>query len=198
MPEPESSPNRRSLNALRTHLIATSVTATSCFAAIMALSIFMPLVTQMDQIALDSEAAIGLAEHFLFLHSAFWPLVLMSLVACIVTGTILYQRMRAPLVRFVQCFAAIEQGRSPRPIVIRAADYLAEESDALNHMIRALDAAASERQRAAQRFDEVLSELMAVGVDTEALAELRHVAKTAFDTPEHSRPENASKATNVE
>jgi len=170
-------PGRRTLMTFRRHLLLTCVTVTAVFAAIVALSIFVPLAAELNRVGVDDEVAAGLAEHFLFLHKALWPLIFLSLVACMVSAVVLYQRMRAPLVRFVRCFEEIGRGSVPEPLVIRAGDYLTEEADALNRMIDSLATMDSERRRAAQRIEEILDEISSREFDPILLEELTAALK---------------------
>lgn len=172
--------DRRTLSTFRGHLIATSLLATLVFGVVMALAVFVPLGAQLGAVPVDSDRAVGLADHFLFLHSAFWPVFLLSLLSCVLAASLLYQRMRSPLVRYSKSFAAIVAGSVPDPIVIRAGDYLTEETDALNAMLRTLKARESARRHAAERLDEVMADLVSQGVDAESLEALREVAKFGF------------------
>jgi methyl-accepting chemotaxis protein len=177
MSDQSTSVSPRTIGKLRIHLVLTSLTVTAAFAAVIALSIFLPLAAQLQRSPVDAEASVGLAEHFLFLHAALWPLIFLSLVSCIVSSTVLYERMRAPLKRFIQCFEIIGAGSVPEPVGIRSWDYLADESAALNRMIEQLRQQAAERKEAADRLYEILGDLSAQGIGAETIDELREVAK---------------------
>jgi len=172
-----NSSNRRTLTALRTHLLLTCCLATSGFALVIAVAVFAPLAAQLDRAAIDSERIVGLADHFLFLHSALWPLVFVSLVSCITAATFLFVRMRSPLVRFMRAFDAVSQGDIPDPIVIRATDYLSEEAESLNRMLVALEVQAQERAAAWAQLEDVLHDLSAQGASHRILAEVEAVLK---------------------
>jgi methyl-accepting chemotaxis protein len=131
-------PQHRSRDSFRYHLLLTSSLSTLGFASITAFSIFAPLFAHFDRPDLDADALAGLAEHVLYLHAGFWPVVAVALLACIATSFLLFNRMSAPLVRFVRVFGAVERGELPGPIVIRAADYLQDEASSLNAMLEAL------------------------------------------------------------
>ena len=115
---------RSSLLTLRAHLIISSSISALAFAAVMAVSVFVPLGMQLANMDADDPAALGMAEHFMFLHSALWPLIAWSLIASITSATCLYHKMRRPLIRFAACYAALEKGEIPREITIRITDYL--------------------------------------------------------------------------
>ena len=138
--------NRRTMATFRFHLLVTSVFATGAFATVIAIAVFVPLAAQLDRVDLASEQIVGLADHFLFLHAALWPVVGLALLSCVASATVLYQRMRSPLVRFMRVFEGIEQNRPVDPIRIRKLDYLSEEERSLNRMI-----VAYERRRTSDR-----------------------------------------------
>ncbi|MBW2233229.1 MAG: hypothetical protein JRH17_22830, partial [Deltaproteobacteria bacterium] len=81
------SDKRRSLFALRAHLVLTASISTLVFATTMAISIFVPLGAQLDLLEPGDPVALGMAEHFMFLHAALWPLVAWSLIASIGSAT---------------------------------------------------------------------------------------------------------------
>lgn len=128
----------RTRNTFRNHLILTSAIATLAFGALTAASLFVPLAVQLDRSDLDPVMMGGISQHFLDLHRAFWPVMLGSLLASILSGMLLFQRMSGPLKRFVSIFESIERGEVPPPITIRRADYLTDETSALNRMLVAL------------------------------------------------------------
>lgn len=168
---------------LRMDLILTASLATACFAAVVAASVFVPIAAQLGHASLESEAAYGLAEHFLFLHTALWPLIAVSLLASIVTGHVLHQRMRAPLVRFVRCFDEIASGTTPDPIRIRASDYLREEAESLNAMLGALRRQRAAAEHAGHRLEERLGDLADYSLPPTLLHELQEIAKQMSTTP---------------
>jgi nitrogen fixation/metabolism regulation signal transduction histidine kinase len=175
--------NRRTLKTLRSHLWLSGSIATLCFAVVLGLSIFMPIAMQLGRTDLRSAEAYGLAQHFLFLHSALWPLVLLSLIASIATANVLFQRMREPLVRFVRCYESLEQGVVPPQITIRGADYLADEADALNGMIASLRRQQAVRSEAVARLEEAIGDLASRNVPEGILSELQDIAKRLSVSP---------------
>jgi methyl-accepting chemotaxis protein len=151
----------RDIGTFRLHLVLTSVAATAVFAALVGASLFIPLVTQLDRTELDSQLAGGIAEHILFLHQNFWPVVLGSLLASIASGMLLYSRMVAPLVRFQRTFEAIAKGDLPQPLTLRRVDYLGAEAESLNSMVSALRERTAERVAALAACHELLDDLTA-------------------------------------
>lgn len=180
----EPSPRiQRTLHHFRTHLLLTSLIVTAAFAATIALSIFAPLAAQLSRTQVDSDQMIGLADHFLFVHSALWPLVFLSLVSCIVSSTLLFLRMRQPLKRMVRAFDAVTDGRVPDPITIRDADYLSEEASAFNKMLIALRERSRERAAWVACLNDAIDELSQTDTDAASLEQLRAIAKEASEEP---------------
>jgi methyl-accepting chemotaxis protein len=135
----------RTRNTFRTHLILTCAISTLSFGALIGASVFVPLSVQLDRADLDPGVMAGIAQHFLDLHRAFWPVVLGALLASILSGMLLFQRMTGPLQRFVDIFERIERGDVPPPLTIRRLDYLTAEAAALNRMLAALREARGQR-----------------------------------------------------
>ena len=179
-------PDRRTLATFRNHLVLTSLTVTGVFVVIISLSIFVPLAAHLSRAALDDATAAGLADHFLFLHGALWPLVVLSLVSCVASSVLLYQRMRAPLVRFVRCFDSIGGGAVPERLVLRTGDYLTAEAEALNRMIDSLASRASNRESASRRLDAILEDLASREVDPILIEELVAAMKAGLHSGEGS------------
>ncbi len=169
------SKKRRNLFALRAHLLLTGSISTLVFAMMMAISVFVPLGAQLDRMDPNDPAALGMAEHFIILHSALWPLVVLTLIASIGSATFLYEKMRAPLARFVACYDAITQGEVPEKVTLRAVDYLTAEAEALNAMISALGDRSAAREKAVVRFQGLIDELAEQRVDEATILALKAV-----------------------
>lgn len=183
MAEEEPNRNRRTLRTFRTHLWLSGSIATLCFAVVLGLSIFLPIAMQLGRADLRSPEAFGLAQHFLFLHSALWPLVVLSLIASVATANVLFRRMREPLVRFSRCYASIESGVVPAQITIRTTDYLADEADALNGMIASLRRQQAVRSEAVARLEETIGDLASRSVPESVLSELQDIVKRLSVSP---------------
>jgi len=181
MSDPLPAEKARTHQTLRSHLVLTASLVTLGFGAVVAASVFVPIAIQLGQTTLESEAAYGLAEHFLYLHGAFWPLIAIAMLGSIATGQLLYHRMRSPLIRFIRCFDEIAAGGTPDPVLIRASDYLAEETRALNRMVLALEQRRASIRQAALRLEELCDELAPQG--PACLTELQNIAKQLATSP---------------
>lgn len=172
---------KRPRATFRQHLVLTSVASTAVFAALVGASLFIPLVAQLDRPDLDRQSAGGIAEHILYLHRNFWPVVLGALIASVASGLLLYQRMTGPLVRFMNAFAQISRGERPSKLTLRRVDYLTDEAHALNAMIEALGERAAAREAGLVRCLELVDDLAASASGTDdrrrILDELRDALK---------------------
>ncbi len=150
---------KRQRKTFRHHLVLTSALSTSVFAILVAASLFFPLASQLDRSDLGPGVAGGLAEHFLYLHMSFWPVVAGALIASIVSGMLLYQRMTGPLARFIGVFRRVSGGDVPGPLTLRRADYLSIEAEELNRMLEGLAELAADREARASRCEVLLDEM---------------------------------------
>lgn len=149
---------RSSLGTFRWHLVLTSGCVAIAFAVIAAATLFVPLFVHLDGSEFSQEEMGGIAGYILHLHATFWPVVAGSLLACVASGILLFERMRSPLVRFVAVYAELGAGRIPRPLEIRARDYLQDEAEALNRLIEAQRERRDELLRAVERLDHAIAE----------------------------------------
>ena len=117
----------RSIRTFRIHLALTAATVTLGFALVVAAAMFVPLFAQLDRGDLDQKALAGISIYLIELHTSYWPVVAGTMIASVVSGLLLFNRMTAPLERFSHVFEAIGRGENPAPILIRTCDYLQEE-----------------------------------------------------------------------
>lgn len=153
----------KTIDTFRTHLLVATTISTACFVAVSALLVFMPLVMHLNRTDLQDPAMQGIADHLLYLHGAFWPVVMGSLISCVASALLLYRKMVGPLVQYLRCFEALERGDSPDPIVIRKSDYLSDETEALNRMLVALAERAGSRANSLAEVESIAGEILESG-----------------------------------
>ncbi len=145
--------------SFRAHLLWVTTGFTTALLFFSAAAIFVPLFQRFDA-SLGSDAELGrLTLEILDLHARLWPVVAVALLSTCACSWALYARMRGPLFRFVAAFRALSGGAVPDPIVVRATDYVQEETAALNAMLGALRAQAAERAAACARIEERAADL---------------------------------------
>ena len=81
------------------------------------------------------------------LHQRFWPVTLVTLIGVALAAGWLGRRITGPFVRFTRAFEQLAAGEFPELLHLRSTDYLADEAVALNELITALKARATERAR---------------------------------------------------
>ena len=159
--------------SFRAHLLWVSTGFTAAFLVVGAAGLFLPLFQRFDAGGGSLDELGRLTLEILDLHARLWPVVLTALLSVAICSWSLYARMRAPLFRFVSTFRAISEGRVPEPIVIRATDYVQDESAELNAMLGVLEERERERAAALERIEEraaALTEWAHARGDAEALA----------------------------
>lgn len=162
------------LKSFGIHLVLTSV----AFALVLAVGVGAIILARwalpLELASSSPQKALEASGRILELHERFWPVALASQLAVALAAVWLGRRITGPLVRFVQAFRRIADGEFPEPLHVRGTDYLVHEAAALNAMIAALKAAATERARVRSEVLgtlEELSERAATGGD-DALAAL--------------------------
>jgi methyl-accepting chemotaxis protein len=122
-----------------------------------AMLLFIPNSIHLHQIDPTSAEASQLANGILFLHSKYWPTVLLPLAVIALHSILISHKIAGPLYRFSRIFAALEEGRLPRPEKLRKGDYLQDEMDQINRMVVSLRSRIGEIQRINGNFSEELS-----------------------------------------
>jgi methyl-accepting chemotaxis protein len=143
------------------HLLLAAIGSTAVFALVIAAALFAPLIARMQSGVPSSSEMLVLADRMLTLHARYWPVVFMSLAAVCVSSLLLFERMTAPLVRFLRCFQSITNGELPNPIHIRRGDYLADESQCLNTMMASLGVFLNDLIDHSDAIHDALAELVA-------------------------------------
>jgi methyl-accepting chemotaxis protein len=167
---------RRSLGTFRIHLAVTAALGVMSFAFVAAVLTFVPLFAHFDSKELGSHSRGEIAAYLIHLHESFWPVIGGAVLASVVSGMVLFQRMRSPLSRFASVYRRLAEGETPGPIRIRALDYLQDEADELNRMVVAIRQRTAEETRQVARIEEALCELDACELEPKgaaAIAEIR-------------------------
>jgi methyl-accepting chemotaxis protein len=167
---------RRSLETFRIHLVLTAALVVMSFAFVAAVLSFVPLFAHFDSKEFGSDSTAEIAAYLIHLHESFWPVIGGAVIASVVSGMVLFQRMRKPLARFASVYRRLAEGETPGPIRIRTLDYLQDEADNLNRMLDAIRQRTTEEQRQVARIEEALCELGACELEPKgaaAIAEIR-------------------------
>ncbi|MBI4001945.1 MAG: methyl-accepting chemotaxis protein [Nitrospira defluvii] len=106
--------------------------------AALAGALFLPLMLQLERLPPASQDALTVADHFLLLHSRFWPAVFVASILLAVHGVFFSHRIAGPLYRFRQIFREVARGDLMVRTSIRKGDYLHAEAECLSAMVSAL------------------------------------------------------------
>jgi methyl-accepting chemotaxis protein len=120
----------------------------------MAVSLFVPLIFQINNLDAQSTEASDAAVNILYLHDRFWLPVLLTLILVTAHSLKTTHRIAGPLFRFRSVFASIEAGILPKPVKLRKNDFLDAELNAINRMLESLRSQVSEITRLAERLHE--------------------------------------------
>ncbi len=141
---------------LQFRLLWNSLMHVVLFVVVTAVSLFLPSMIELRNLATYSEKTVQAANQILYLHDYFWPSVVFVLIAIFLDSIRVSHKIAGPLFRFNRTFEAIEKGELPSTIRIRKGDLLAEESEAINRMLGGL----RENVRAIQETYTVLRETL--------------------------------------
>ncbi len=117
------------------------------FCAFMVAFLLIPLMMQLDQSVRGSEEAFVAAFRLLYLNERLWPALLISFVAIGCHSIFTSHKIAGPLYRFNLVFKAMGEGIVPRPIQLRAKDYLYSEMENINQMLERLREKLTELQK---------------------------------------------------
>lgn len=109
--------------------------------------LFIPSSIQLHRLEPLSAEASQLADGLLFLHSRYWPTVLLPLAVIALHSILISHKIAGPLYRFSRIFEDLERGCLPRPAKLRKGDYLQEEMDQINRMLVSLRTRVEEMKR---------------------------------------------------
>lgn len=146
-------------SSFRAHLVLVVTGTTLGLLVVGSAVILVPLFLQFENAGAAPQELGRLADRILALHATLWPLIAICIGSVLVSSWLLYRRMVAPMVRFVQAFRKVESGVLPGPIQLRATDYLGREAEALNEMTAALTERHRALEAAASRLGEEIEEL---------------------------------------
>jgi nitrogen fixation/metabolism regulation signal transduction histidine kinase len=119
---------------------------------VIAVSLFAPLIFQLNHVDANSVEASEAALKILYLHDKFWLPVSLTLVLVALHSLSTTHKIAGPLYRFRTVFEAIRSGVLPRPVRLRKRDFLTTEMNAINNMLISLRAQAEEVQTAAAKL----------------------------------------------
>lgn len=102
------------------------------------LTLFVPLMVQLDNLSLPLTERQELAGQFLSLHQRVWPALFVVVLLLAVHSVFFSHRIAGPLYRARSIFKAIAGGDLTVSTVIRKGDYLHTEMECLDEMVTSI------------------------------------------------------------
>lgn len=144
--------------SLQYSLLFISMLYVILFLAVVGASLFIPLMVELGKADEFSEKSLQAANLILYLHSNFWPAVLLSLIFIGLHSVRTSHRIAGPFYRLNSVFRAMKEGNLPRPIQLRRSDYLFPEIELFNQMIEKFRGKVTEIQGLQAKLSEAISE----------------------------------------
>ncbi len=144
---------------LQYRLVIISVCYIAAFFASVSSVLFIPLMIKLNQGNVAVNEAIRTADQILYLHTNFWPVMLIFLIAICLHSIFISHKIAGPLYRFNLTFSAIKKGKLPKSVHLRKQDYLHGEMEIINEMTKTLRVKVGGIQELQALLTEVISKL---------------------------------------
>ncbi len=163
--------------SLQYSLLFVSLLYAILFLAVVGASLFIPLMVELGKAEEFSEKSLQTANLILYLHSNFWPAVLLSFIFIGLHSIRTSHRIAGPFYRLNIVFRAMKEGSLPRPIQLRKGDYFFPEIELFNQMIENFRGKVTEVQGAQIQLSEAISECSKVTSHASKEEIIEHVNK---------------------
>lgn len=144
--------------SLQYNLLFTSLLYAILFLVVVGASLFVPLIVELEKAEDFSEKTLQAANLILYLHSNFWPAVLLSLIFIGLHSIRTSHRIAGPFYRLNLVFKALKKGNLPKPIQTRKGDYFLPEIELINQMLERFREKVMEIQGVQAQLSEAISE----------------------------------------
>ncbi len=142
---------------LQYSLLALTFIHASLLIAVLAASLFVPLMIEMGEDHDPSSEAIKASHIVLFLHENFWPPVLFALLAIGLHSIRISHKIAGPLYRINIFFKDVIKGIFPKPIKLRNDDFLSEEVAVVNEAMEGFRAHVIEIKDVQEQLSNIIS-----------------------------------------
>ena len=143
---------------LQFSLLIISVFYIFLFLLVIGSILFIPAMVELNQTDYSSNQAIEAAGKILYLHTKFWPAVLLALILVALHSIRTSHQIAGPLYRFNRLFESMKEGNLPKRITLRKGDYLLNEVDLINQMLENLQIRVQEIKEAQMSLNVAISE----------------------------------------
>ena len=125
-------------SSLQYRFLATILTYSFVLVCFFALAVFVPDILEMVDENLRLEIRGTAASRFLGKSYWVWPAVALLILFLCIHFFRIFQRITGPLYRFRRAFEEMQNGEIRFPLRTRAKDYLVDEEEAFNKMLKVL------------------------------------------------------------
>ena len=143
---------------LQFSLLTISIFYLLLFLVVVGSILFIPVMLELDRVDYASEQAVQAASKILYLHSKFWPAVLLVLVLICLHSIRTSHKIAGPLYRFDRLYESMKEGNLPKKVTLRKGDYLRNEMENINEMLESLTIRVQEIKDAQSGLNEAISE----------------------------------------
>ncbi len=143
---------------LQYSLLTISIFYLLLFTVVIGSILFIPAMIELDRVDYNSDQAFQAASKILYLHSKFWPAVLLALFLICLHSIRTSHKIAGPLYRFERLFETIKEGNLPKQVTVRKGDYLNNEVKVINEMLESLQLRVQEIKDAQSGLNEAISE----------------------------------------
>ena len=143
---------------LQFSLLAISIFYLLLFLVVIGSILFIPVMMELDRVDYSSDQAVLAASKILYLHSKFWPAVLLALFLICIHSIRTSHKIAGPLYRFGRLFETMKEGNLPKQVTVRRGDYLNNEVKLVNEMLESLQKGVQEIQEAQVGLNVAISE----------------------------------------
>ena len=143
---------------LQFSLLAISIFYLLLFLVVIGSILFIPVMMELDRVDYSSDQAVLAASKILYLHSKFWPAVLLALFLICIHSIRTSHKIAGPLYRFGRLFETMKEGNLPKQVTVRRGDYLNNEVKLINEMLESLQKGVQEIQEAQVGLNVAISE----------------------------------------
>ena len=143
---------------LQFSLLTISIFYLLLFLVVVGSILFIPVMLELDRVDYASEQAVQAASKILYLHSKFWPAVLLVLVLICLHSIRTSHKIAGPLYRFDRLYESMKEGNLSKKVALRKGDYLRNEMENINEMLESLTIRVQEIKDAQSGLNEAISE----------------------------------------
>jgi methyl-accepting chemotaxis protein len=143
---------------LQFSLLTISIFYLLLFLVVIGSILFIPVMIELDQVDYASDEAYQAASKILYLHSKFWPAVILAILVIGLHSIRTSHKIAGPLYRFGRLFETMKEGNLPKKVTIRKGDYFINEVELINEMLESLQIRVQEIKDAQSSLNEAISE----------------------------------------